>query len=145
MALFGRDQLPDRSTLSRFLADIDSHCLDALRQVFQDDLLQLGCVDEQLGGFLDRLGQRLMVFDVDGTRQAPRQRALAHSPDLPAAQRRMDMVCAPGYLGRKRGEVVRTRTTVLQAHTQEWLGTFSNSGNGEYALELESACQIISA
>ena len=26
MALFGRDQLPHRSTLSRFLADIDSPC-----------------------------------------------------------------------------------------------------------------------
>ncbi len=38
-------------------------------------------------------------------------------------------VCAPGYRGRKRGEVVRTRTTVLQAHTQEWLGTFSNPGS----------------
>jgi hypothetical protein len=41
-------------------------------------------------------------------------------------------VCAPGYLGRKRGEVVRTRTTVLQAHTQQWLGTFSGAGNGDY-------------
>ena len=145
MALFGRDQLPHRSTLSRFLADIDSPCLDTLRQVFQDDLLQHGCVDEQVGGFLDRLGQHLMVFDVDGTRQAARQRALASSHDLPAAQRRMDTVCAPGYLGRKRGEVVRTRTTVLQAHTQEWLGTFSSPGNGEYALELEAACHVISA
>jgi hypothetical protein len=145
MALFGRDQLPHRSTLSRFLADVDSPCRDALRHVFQDDLLQHGCVDEHLGGFLDRLGQHLVVFDVDGTRQAARQRALALSPDLPAAQRRMDMVCAPGYLGRKRGEVVRTRTTILQAHTQEWLGTFSSPGNGEYALELESACHVISA
>ena len=145
MALFGRDQLPHRSTLSRFLADIDSPCRDALRQLFQDDLLHHGCVDAQLGGFLDRLGQRLMVFDVDGTRQAARQRALAHSPDLPVVQRRMDTVCAPGYLGRKRGEVVRTRTTVLQAHTQEWLGTFSSPGNGEYALELEAACHVISA
>lgn len=57
----------------------------------------------------------------------------------------MEAVCAPGYTGRKRGEVVRTRTTVLQAHTQEWLGTFSNPGNGEYALELETACRVISA
>ena len=145
MALFGRDQLPHRASLSRFLADVDIPCRDALRQIFQDDLLQHGCVKEQLGGFLDRLGQHLVVFDVDGTRQAARQRALAISPDLPAAQRRMDTVCAPGYLGRKRGEVVRTRTTVLQAHTQEWLGTFSSPGNGEYALELESACQVITA
>jgi hypothetical protein len=30
-------------------------------------------------------------------------------------------VCAPGYTGRKRGEVARTRTTVLQAHSYQWL------------------------
>jgi hypothetical protein len=145
MALFGRTQLPHRATLSRFLADVDAPCRDALRQIFQDDLLQQGCAGKQVGGFMDRQGQRLIVFDVDGTRQAARQRALATSPDLPAARRRMDAVCAPGYTGRKRGEVVRTRTTVLQAHTQEWLGTFSNHGNGEYALELEAACRVITA
>jgi hypothetical protein len=145
MALFGRDQLPHRSTLSRFLADVDSSCRDALRQVFQDDLLQNGYAGEQMGGFIDHQGHRLVVFDVDGTRQAARQRALATLPDLPTAHRRMEAVCAPGYTGRKRGEVVRTRTTVLQAHTQEWLGTFSSPGNGEYALELEAACRVISA
>jgi hypothetical protein len=57
----------------------------------------------------------------------------------------MQAVCAPGYTGRKRGEVVRTRTTLLQAHTQEWLGTFSNPGNGEYAVELEAGCRVITA
>lgn len=119
MALFGRNQLPHRSTLSRFLAAIDRPCRDALRQVFQDDLLQNGYTGEQIGGFIDQQGHRLVVFDVDGTRQAARQRALATTPDLPTAYRRMEAVCAPGYTGRKRGEVVRTRTTVLQAHTQE--------------------------
>jgi hypothetical protein len=145
MSLFERDQLPHRATLSRFLAAVDAPCRDALRQLFLDDLLQNGFALEQLGGFLDCQGQRLIVFDVDGTRQAARQRALATSPDLPPAQRRMQAVCAPGYTGRKRGEVVRTRTTILQAHTQEWLGTFSNPGNGEYAVELEAACRVITA
>src|SRR6266699_3124656 len=55
-----------------------------------------------------------------GTRQAARQRALPQSPELPPAQRRLRPVCAPGYTGRKRGEVVRTRTTLLQAHTHQW-------------------------
>jgi hypothetical protein len=35
------------------------------------------------------------VFDVDGTRQVARQRALPHTSDLPPAHRRMDLVCAP--------------------------------------------------
>src|SRR5260370_5591505 len=56
--------------------------------------------------------------------------------DLPPAQRRLDEVCAAGYTGRKRGEVVRTRTVVSQAHTYQWLGSFGNRGNGEYRKEL---------
>jgi hypothetical protein len=40
-------------------------------------------------------------------------------------------VCAKGYFGRKRGQVGRTRTTVLQPYTHQWLGTFSGPGNGE--------------
>lgn len=31
MALFGREHLPHRSSLSRFLADVDAPCLEALR------------------------------------------------------------------------------------------------------------------
>ena len=145
MTLFGRDHLPHRSTLSRFLAAVDAPCRDALRQRFEDDLLKHGVTGEAVGGFWGRQGQRLIVIDVDGTRQAARQRAIAACPDLPPARRRMDAVCAPGYTGRKRGEVVRTRTTVLQAHTQEWLGTFSSPGNGDYALELDAACRVVSA
>jgi hypothetical protein len=63
--------------------------------------------------------------------------------DLPAAQRRLDEICAAGYTGRKRGEVVRTRTVVSQAHTSQWLGSFGNRGNGEYRKELASALEVI--
>ena len=38
-----------------------------------------------------------LVFDVDGMRSAARQRSLPKTADLPAAARRMDKVCAPGY------------------------------------------------
>jgi hypothetical protein len=51
--------------------------------------------------------------------QAARQRAEPVTPELPPAHRRLDEVCAPGYTGRKRGEVVRTRSTVLQAHSRK--------------------------
>jgi hypothetical protein len=81
--------------------------------------------------------------DVDGTKQAARQRALPATPDLPPAHRRFDRVCAPGHLGRKRGEVARTRTTILQAHTHQWLGTFGNPGNGQYRQELKRARAVI--
>ena len=52
-------------------------------------------------------------------------------------------VCARGYTGRKRGEVVRTRTVVSQAHNSQWLGSFGNSGNGQYRDELRRAIKAI--
>src|SRR6266699_771384 len=128
MALFGRDRLPARSTLSRFLAALDQTAVESLRTVFLEDLLARPVEKEKkAGGLWDRQGTHYLVFDIDGTRQAARQRALPCTPDLPSAQRRLDEVCAPGYLGRKRGEVVRTRTTILQAHTHQWVGTFSGT------------------
>src|SRR6266567_7075571 len=121
MGLFGRSQLPHRATLSRFLAALDEPFVEALRSVFlQDALARLG-PEADVGGLWDRLGTRWIVFDLDATRQAARQRALPQGPDLPPPQRRLSAVCAPGYMGRKRGEVVRTRTTLLQAHTHQWL------------------------
>jgi hypothetical protein len=84
-----------------------------------------------------------IVVDVDGTKQAARQRALPELAELPAAHRRFERVCAPAYLGRKRGEVARTRTTVLQAHSHHWLGSFGGSGNGDYCAQLARACEAI--
>src|SRR5205823_939670 len=111
MALFGRRCLPHRATLSRFLADVDGPCLEAFRALFEQYTFAEGWTSETIGGIFDRQGRRYIVFDVDATRQAARQRALPCDPTLPAAKRRLDAVCAPGYRGRKRGEVVRTRTT----------------------------------
>lgn len=142
MALFGRTRLPHRSTLSRFLAALDQPCLEALRHLFEQDLF---CQQDGRGGLWDRIGQRWLLFDVDGTRQAARQRALPTTADLPAPRRRFRAVCAPGYLGDKRGEVVRTRTTVSQTHTHQWLGTFAGAGNGDYRADLGAACRVIVA
>jgi hypothetical protein len=144
MAFFGRERLPSRSALSRFLAALTGEPVEALRACFLADLLarRLG-KEEPQAGLWDRAGRQWLVFDVDGTREAARQRALPNTPDRPAAQRRLRPLCAPGYLGRKRGEVVRTRTTILQAHTFQWLGTFGNPGNGEYRAEWRRAVAVI--
>ena len=108
-----RDRLPARSTLSRFLAALTKEPVEALRSLFLDDLLSRPLTKEQQRGeLLDRTGKQWEIFDIDGTRQAARQRALPKIEELPTAQRRLDEVCAAGYTGRKRGEVVRTRTVV---------------------------------
>ena len=121
MALFGRHRLPSRSALSRFLAALDQVTVEALRTQFQEDLLVRTPPFSSPGGLWDRCAQRYVVVDVDGTRQAARQRALPQLDSLPSPHRRFDQVCAPGYKGRKRGEVVRTRTTILQAHMHQFL------------------------
>lgn len=92
---------------------------------------------------MDRAGHSWKVFDIDGTREAARQRALPQTDDLPPAFRRLDDVCAPGYWGRKRGQVVRTRTTISQAHSYQWLGSFGNRGNGKYRVELRQGLAAI--
>jgi hypothetical protein len=118
MALFGRDRLPSRSALSRFLAALTEAPVEALRTLFLDDLLARPLTpDKQTGSLLDRAGTSWIVFDIDGTREAARPRALPQTDELPPPFRRLDDVCAPGYRGRKRGEVVRTRTTLAQAHS----------------------------
>ena len=136
-------KLPHRSSLSRFLAAVDRPCLQAFRRLFEQSSFAEGWTPETIGGIWDRQGRRSIVFDVDATRQAARQRALPCPAALPAAQRRLEAVCAPGYTGRKRGEVVRTRPTALQMHTRQWIGTYAGRGNGHYRGELASALQAI--
>jgi hypothetical protein len=113
-----RDQLPARSTLSRFLAALTEAPVEALRTLFLDDLESRPLThDKQTGKLVDRTGNAWVVFDIDGTREAARQRALPQTEELPPAFRRLDEVCAPGYTGRKRGQVVRTRPVKSFAHS----------------------------
>jgi hypothetical protein len=144
MALFDRERLPSRSALSRFLASLPWATTEALRTLFLADLLARPVDKERhTGQLVDRAGNERVVFDIDGTREAARQRALPQTEKLPAPQRRLNQVCAPGYTGRKRGEVVRTRTVVSQAHSYQWLGSFGNKGNGRYREELRRALTAI--
>src|SRR6266704_2778029 len=144
MALFERDQLPSRAALSRFLAALTEAPVEALRTLFLDDLLGRPLTpDKQTGSLLDRTGHSWVVFDIDGTREAARQRALPETDELPPPSRRLDDVCAPGYRGRKRGQVVRTRTVISQAHSYHWLGSFGHRGNGRYREELRQGLAAI--
>src|SRR6266568_8139711 len=99
MALFGRKTLPHRCTLSRFLAALDQPTVEALRVLFQEDLVARTAQSFPPGGLWDRLDQHWLVVDVDGTKQAARQRALPSLPELPAVHRRFERVCARAYMG----------------------------------------------
>jgi hypothetical protein len=118
---FLRDRLPARSALSRDFSALTAAPVEALGTLFLEDLLSrplsTDSNEQQTGGLADRAGNSWVVFDLDGTREAARQRALPQTEDLPPAFRRLEEVCAPGYTGRKRGQVVRTRTVISQAHS----------------------------
>jgi hypothetical protein len=129
-------------TLSRPRLSLEA--TEALRALFLADLLARPVDNERhTGKLVDRVGKEHVVFDIDGTREAARQRALPKTEELPPPQRRLNQVCAPGYTGRKRGEVVRTRTVVSQAHSYQWLGSFGNKGNGRYREELRRGLTAI--
>jgi hypothetical protein len=145
MGLFERAKLPHRTTLSRFLAAMEAATVEALRGLFMADLVARPLTGEGVGWLKDRQGQAWQMFDVDGTRQAGRQRAVPQTADLPRVQRRLMKVCRAGYLGRQRGEVVRTRTTVVHSHSHQWVGTFGGSGNGDYRGELKRVVEAVRA
>src|SRR5258706_6299933 len=68
MALFGRERLPHRSTLSRFLAALNQTAVEALRTAFLEDLCARPLEkEEKTGGLWDRQGTHWVMFDVDGT------------------------------------------------------------------------------
>src|SRR5438132_6808371 len=88
MALFERDRLPSRSALSRFLAALTEAPVAALRTLFLDELLSRPLTPEkQMGGLTDRVGNARVVFDIDGTREAARQRALPETEEMSTAFR----------------------------------------------------------
>ena len=74
MALFGRANLPHPATLSRFLATLEQAPVEALRTLFQQDLVARSAFASPPGGVWDRQGRQWTVVDVDGTKQAVRQR-----------------------------------------------------------------------
>jgi hypothetical protein len=143
LGLFGRNRLPSPAALSRFLAAMTHECVQSLRAVFERFSFRFGWTEATLGGLIDRSGQRLPVFDVDGTRQVARQRRLPATCDLPPATRRMEKVCAVGYPGRKRGEGVRPCMTALHIHTHQWIFTWGGAGNGAPEEELKLAVEKI--
>jgi hypothetical protein len=85
-----------------------------------------------------------VVIDLDGTRQAARQRARPQTEDLPAPQRRLNKVCAAFLHGAQaRGDRPHTHRGLSLAHSCQWLGSFGNRGNGRYREELRQGLSAI--
>ena len=130
-ALGGRAKLISQSTLSTALAALNRAALVEPLQGFLLegsgglDLLRSPAVMTRDAG-----GRGWHFFDFDPSRTAFRQRMLPDSPELPLARRRLDAIAAPGYAGRKRGEIVATDGLLQHAGSRLWLNVTVDPGNG---------------
>src|SRR5713101_5367808 len=86
MALFGRRDLPDRSTLSRFLAALDQASVEALRTIFLADLVARTPFPSP-GGLSDRLGTRWWIMDIDARHpgRSPTRAPAPAGPSCPSS------------------------------------------------------------
>ena len=140
-----RDQLPARSTLSRFLAALTSEPVQALRTLFLDDLLSRPLAyAKQTGGLVDRAGHEWVVFDSDGTREAARVSRLAprqKNCPLLFAGWMTSVPLATG--GASAGKSCVLAPSSVRPTVESRLGSFGNRGNGLYRVELRQALATI--
>ena len=132
-ALAGRKRLMSPSSVSRFLSAVEGPAAHA----FGDWLLREGVDGRSLlahpsTATRDAVGGRWQLFDWDPTVTALRHRALPRGEDLPEPRRRSDASTAPGYSGRKRGDVQLSRGTLQHAGSGLWLQLHVAEGNGEH-------------
>lgn len=146
-ALAGRKKLISPAALSRALDKAEP---TLVRDASPWLLLDLPDVDDVLRHpatmTYDALGQGWHLFDIDPTVRALRHRALPAHDELPEPLRRSEEMAAPGYSGRKRGDV-QFRRTVAQHHGSSlWVHSHLSAGNGDgvedFKLAIESVGRI---
>jgi len=143
-AVAGRKCLPSSTAMSRALEAVE---LELLRPQVAWLLIEATGIDEVLRHpavqHYDALGRGWHVFDYDPTNTVLRQRALPAGEELPEARRRAEGLAAPGYFGRKRGEVKLRRATLQHAGSGTWLHAMLNAGNGDCRAELPEALKVV--
>ncbi len=143
-ALVGRETLPSSASVSRALKSAEA----SLSRASALPLLMNGVEAKR---FLewpecqlrDTHGVGYHVFDFDHICEGVYRRALPIGEDLPQGKRRSDGYAAPGYLGRKRGDVKRTRSSLQHAGSSLWLGGHVSEGNGTVRADFEAAVETI--
>ena len=128
-ALAGRKSLPSPSSLARALGGLE---FNEVRLISHHLLMDVAHTDALLKHpatqTYDATGQGWHLFDLDPTITTLRQRALPVHDDLPTSQRRAAQSGAPGYSGRKRGDIQFCRTTVNHAGSGLWVHAHLSKG-----------------
>jgi hypothetical protein len=128
-AVADRENWATQSSMSRILAAVQDG--PELRDVGMH-LLRYGTAG--LAGHADAQtwdtqGQAWQVLDFDPVVIACRQRGLPEGEDLPSPRRRLDAIAAPGYAGRKRGEVQVSMGALQHSGTGQWVHAVAQPGN----------------
>ncbi len=128
-AVGGRRKWPGQRAVSRFLSAVPAGLplLTAGAEMLRMGVAPL--VSHPDAQSRDTHGQSWHVLDFDPTVLAIRQRALPEGEDLPAPDRRVSAIAAPGYSGRKRGEVQVSIGALQHEGSGLWLQTMAQPGN----------------
>jgi len=143
-AVAGRKQLASPASVSRALTAVEP---GLLRPAAEWLLSEGAGIDEVLRHpavqTYDTRGEGWHVFDFDPTVTTLRHRALPEGEDLPVTRRRSVRTAAPGYSGRKRGDVQFCRGTLQHAGSSAWLQVMLGPGNGDARAELDAALDVV--
>lgn len=115
-AVGGRQRLPTQASMSRILAAVDLETAQVFGRWLLRQAPAIATVLQHPSVLTrDAIGGAWHVFDWDPTVTTLRHRALPAFEGTPDARRRSESLAAPGYSGRKRGDVQFSRGTLQLA------------------------------
>lgn len=143
-ALAGRRGLVSPAALSRALDKAEPELVRTASPWLLMDMPEIdGVLRHPATMSYDALGRGWHVFDIDPTVTTLRHRALPVADDLPEPLRRSEDTAAPGYSGRKRGDVQFQRMAVSHHGSSFWLHGHLFEGNGAGVIEFELAAAAV--
>jgi hypothetical protein len=141
-ALFERRAWPSQGAVSRMLNTLSQEQAEEfVVWLLNNVLAPLEIEHHPDAMWLCRLKECWTLFDFDPMVEAMRQRQLADDSSLPPVHRRS--VGKPGYLGRKRGQIIRSLSLLALAGTGQWLGAWGDLGNADTSCQLAKAVQVV--
>lgn len=143
-AIGGRDKLPASSSLSRLLAAIPEEPVKELAPWLLMEAAEVAPVLRHPSVVTrDVTGGVWHMFDYDESKTALRQRGLPEGSNLPQGKRLARKLAAPGYGGRKRGDVYVCRGALQHVGSALWLGLWMGPGNGEHGPWYEEVVTVV--
>jgi len=136
-AWYGRDAMPSSSSISRMLEEVEPEDAAEFGQWALGDATDLGMTDRPAAKWLDSWGDGWHVVDWDPKARLVRQRTLVDGEDYPEPKRYGPEHGAVGRQGRKRGELKFVRGLMAHAGTSQWVGAYSQEGNGTLVEEMD--------